>query len=198
VLAAPRSAPARSVADSLAADLNLVRRVRLGDDIAFEQIFRDYYARLVSFARTNLGCQDLAEETVQEVFLHIWARRDIWVIERSLAAYLFRAVRNRISNARRSLKLETSYGTEIARDAEDNPAAPSDERLREAEIEAALARALELLPERPRQVFLLSRRQQLSYGEISEVLGIGVKTVEMHMGRALAQLRLSLAEWRRP
>jgi len=139
-------------------DLELVRRVRLGDEGAFEQIFRTYYARLVSFARTGIDSQDLAEETVQEVFLHIWMRRESWVVERSLAAYMFRAVRNRISNARRSLRLETSYNADIARETDGGLDVSGDGRLHEAEIEAALAKALALLPDRARQVFLLSRR----------------------------------------
>lgn len=191
-------APASLAASILAQDLDLVRRVRFGDEAAFEQIFRMYYVRLVSFARTGIDSQDVAEETVQEVFLHIWMRRESWVVERSLAAYMFRAVRNRISNARRSLKLETSYNADIAREADAGSEAPGDGRLREAEIEAALAKALALLPDRARQVFLLSRRQHLTYAEIAEVLGIGVKTVEMHMARALSRLRLALSEWRQP
>ena len=175
-----------------------MRRVRLGDEGAFEQIFRTYYARLVSFARTGIDSQDLAEETVQEVFLHIWMRRESWVVERSLAAYMFRAVRNRISNARRSLRLETSYNADIARETDGGLDVSGDGRLHEAEIEAALAKALALLPDRARQVFLLSRRQHLTYAEIAEVIGISVKTVEMHMARALSQLRLALGEWRQP
>jgi RNA polymerase sigma-70 factor (ECF subfamily) len=91
-----------------------------------------------------------------------------------------------------------SYAAGAAREIEVETADPSDDRFRDAEIGAALAHALALLPERPRQVFLLSRRQGLSYAEIAEVLGIAVKTVEMHMGRALAQLRVSLQEWRHP
>jgi len=179
-------------------DLELVRRVRLGDEGAFEQIFRTYYARLVSFARTGIDSQDLAEETVQEVFLHIWMRRESWVVERSLAAYMFRAVRNRISNARRSLRLETSYNADIARETDGGLDVSGDGRLHEAEIEAALAKALALMPDRASQVLLLSRRQHLTYAEIAEVIGISVKTVEMHMARALSQLRLALSEWRQP
>jgi RNA polymerase sigma-70 factor (ECF subfamily) len=181
-----------------AAELALARRVREGNEAAFEQIFRAYYPRLVSFACTKLGSQALAEEMVQEIFLQIWARREQWVVERSLAAYMFRAVRNRVLNARRSIRLEVSYAAGAAREIEVETADPSDDRFRDAEIGAALAHALALLPERPRQVFLLSRRQGLSYAEIAEVLGIAVKTVEMHMGRALAQLRVSLQEWRHP
>jgi RNA polymerase sigma-19 factor, ECF subfamily len=195
--AAPPEPSTQSAINVAAAEADLVRRVRGGDEAAFEQIFRAYYPRLVSFACAGLRSQDLAEETVQEVFLHIWARRDLWVIERSLAAYMFRAVRNRISNARRSIRLETAYSSGIAREVGgDTDSVTTDGRLCEAELEAALAGALAKLPERPRQVFLLSRRQHLSYGEIAVVLGISVKTVEMHMGRALIQLRLSLGEWR--
>lgn len=193
------SASTSAEADALAAaELALVRRVCTGDEGAFEQIFRAYYARLVSFACTHVGSQALAEEMVQEVFLQLWMRRAQWVVERSLAAYLFRSVRNRILNARRSLRLESAYATEVGRQTEIELSGSSDEELQEAEIGAALAHAIALLPARPRQVFLLSRRQGLSYGEIADVLGIALKTVEMHMGRALAQLRISLGEWRRP
>lgn len=190
--------PESDAASILAQDLDLVQRVRAGDEGAFEQIFRTYYARLVSFARTGMDSLDVAEETVQEVFLHIWMRRESWVVERSLAGYLFRAVRNGISNSRRSLKLETSCYAVIARETDAGSNEPSDGRLRAAEIEAALAKALALLPERAREVFLLSRRQHLTYAEISKVLGIELKTVEMHMARALTRLRAALSEWRQP
>lgn len=192
--------PGARAAELVVTELALARRVREGDEAAFEHIFRAYYPRLVSFACTKLGSQALAEEMVQEVFLQIWARREQWVVERSLAAYVFRAVRNRILNARRSIRLEVSYAAAAAAacEIEVETAEPCDDRLRDAEIAAALAHALARLPERPRQVFLLSRRQGLSYAEIAEVLGIAVKTVEMHMGRALVQLRTSLQEWRHP
>jgi RNA polymerase sigma-70 factor (ECF subfamily) len=188
-------------AELAARELSLARRVREGDEAAFEQIFRTYYTRLVSFACTKLGSQALAEEIVQEVFLQIWARREQWVVERSVAAYVFRAVRNRVLNARRSIRLEAAYSAAEAAgtcEIEVEAGEPCDGRLRDAELGAALAHAVALLPARPRQVFLLSRRQGLSYAEIADVLGIAVKTVEMHMGRALAQLRVSLHEWRHP
>lgn len=185
-------------AELVAAELALARRVTEGDEAAFERIFRTYHARLVSFAYAKVDSLALAEEMVQEVFLQIWTRREQWVVDRSLAAYLFRAVRNRVLNARRSIKLETSYTEAVACEIEVETPERSDDRLDDAEIGAALAHALALLPDRPRQVFLLSRRQGLSYAEIGDVLGIAIKTVEMHMGRALAQLRISLREWRRP
>jgi RNA polymerase sigma-70 factor (ECF subfamily) len=178
----------------------LVARVCAGDEAAFAEMFHAYYPRLVAFARAHLEARDVAEEMVQDVFAQLWARRETLAIERSLTAYLFRAVRNRISNERRALRLETAYSDRIVREiGPGEPATPgrADDRLREAELERALAHALAGLAERPRQVFLLNRRENLSYAEIADVLGIAVKTVEMHMARALAALRESLAEWRR-
>ena len=191
--AAEREARAREEA-------RLVARARGGDREAFGEIFAAYYPRLVAFARAALrdGRGEVAEETVQDVFLEIWSRRETWAIERSLAAYLFRAVRNRISSERRTLRLEQGYAAAIVREPDQATAAKADDQLDESELEAALAAALAVLPERARQVFLLNRRDHLSYAEIGVVLGIAVKTVEMHMGRALKALRASLADWRAP
>jgi RNA polymerase sigma-70 factor (ECF subfamily) len=59
----------------------------------------------------------------------------------------------------------------------------------------AIRRAIDALPDRCRQIFLLSREKYLSYAEIAEVLGISVKTVETQMWRALKSLRKSLAPY---
>jgi len=178
---------------------DLVARVRFGDERAFEELFSLYYQRMVAFAG-SLGATATAEELVQEIFLNIWARHDVWAVDHSLAAYLFRAVRNRVKNEHRMLKLQSDYGAEIAREighlgvriAQHG----ADDYLREADLESALARALAVLPDRPRQVFLLNRRERLTYAEIAGVLGIAQKTVEMHMARALTVLRDALADWR--
>jgi RNA polymerase sigma-70 factor (ECF subfamily) len=180
-------------------EARLVGRARAGDHQAFGEIFAEYYPRLVAFARAALrdGRIEVAEEAVQDVFLGVWSRRETWTIERSLAAYLFRAVRNRINSERRTLRLEQGYAATIVRELDPASAEKADDHLDEAELEAALASALAVLPERARQVFLLNRREHLSYAEIAVVLDIAVKTVEMHMARALKALRASLADWRR-
>jgi RNA polymerase sigma-70 factor (ECF subfamily) len=196
--ASPLSGELAARDDRAREEAALVARARAGDQAAFGEIFADYYPRLVSFARAGLrdGRVEVAEETVQDVFLEIWSRRESWTIERSLAAYLFRAVRNRVSSERRTLRLETGYAATIVREPDPATTERADDHLGEAELEAALAAALAVLPERARQVFLLNRREHLSYAEIAVVLGIAVKTVEMHMARALRALRDSLADWR--
>ncbi len=65
----------------------------------------------------------------------------------------------------------------------------------EQEIEKAVRAAIAGLPDRCRQVFELSRMQGLKYAEIAATLGISVKSVETHIGRALRVLRDRLRPW---
>jgi RNA polymerase sigma-70 factor (ECF subfamily) len=63
------------------------------------------------------------------------------------------------------------------------------------EIENRVQQAIESLPDQCRAVFKLSRFDQLKYQEIADKLGLSIKTVEAHMGRALRQLRQDLADY---
>jgi RNA polymerase sigma-70 factor (ECF subfamily) len=66
----------------------------------------------------------------------------------------------------------------------------------EQELATAIETAVSDLPARAREIWRLSRDEQLSYAEIARILGISIKTVETHMGRALRALRSRLAAWR--
>ncbi|HJU73447.1 MAG TPA: sigma-70 family RNA polymerase sigma factor, partial [Gemmatimonadaceae bacterium] len=71
-----------------------------------------------------------------------------------------------------------------------------DESVTESELAAAVRAAVDRLPPRCREVFMLSRDSGLTYGEIAKALGISIKTVETQMGRALKALRESLKIYR--
>ena len=74
----------------------------------------------------------------------------------------------------------------------------ADDEVNAAELSAAVNRAVRSLPTRCREVFTLNREHNLSYREIAETLEISVKTVEVHMGRALTVLRRQLHDWLTP
>lgn len=177
---------------------NLLERMRRGDAMAFDELFRIYGPRLCSYAYRLTQSRDIAEELVQDVFLNIWAHRDERQIDESVSTYLFRSVRNRAFNyirheriARRFVERSTvGYWSSEAQSHESNEAA-----ITQTEIQVAIQRAIAALPERSREIFLLNREQGMTYANIAEMLDLSVKAVEYHMGRALAFLRRQLVEW---
>lgn len=177
----------------------IVARVRNSDGAALEEIFRKYAPQLISFAHSYSGSRETAKDIVQDLFLSIWARHEQWEVTTSLRAYLYRAVRNKLRDRVRDSSAERQATIDIPSSVidttvHDTTRGPVQE-LEDSELRIAIQRALSVLPERPKQVFIMSREQRLSYVEISQVLGVSVKTVETHMSRALSALRAALGEW---
>ena len=175
-------------------DRELLERLRAGAGAqeAFDAIFRSYYARLVAVAESLLRERPAAEDVAQDVMVEVWRRRDTLVLETSLRAYLFRAVRNRALNYIRHQRVAPNVDLEAAG---DRSVAGADLHVVEQELNAALRHAVAGLPERCREVFELSRVHGCTYAEIAEALGISIKTVEAQMGKAIRVLRTRLAAW---
>ncbi|MBV6522058.1 MAG: ECF RNA polymerase sigma factor SigK [Gemmatimonadaceae bacterium] len=174
-------------------DRQLLDRLRGGSEQAFEEIFRTWYATLVRIAGSLLREQERAEEVVQEVLLEFWRRREQLSGEGSAHAYLIRSTRNRSLNALRHDRVR-KRDAQLLAGSDVSPALAFTE-LEGEEIGVALNRAIAALPDRCREVFLMSRKEGLKYSEIARALGVSVKTVEAHMGRALRLLRESMAPW---
>ena len=172
-------------------DQELLAQLRAGSETAYDAIFRAYYARLVHFAGSMLGDTAAAEEVAQDVMLELWRRRTTLTVDTSLQGYLFRATRNRALNHIRHEKV-IQRGAIFAAP-EQVTHARGDSGIRENEIDAALQQSIQSLPPRCREVFELSRMQNLKYQEIADALGISIKTVEAQMGKALRILREKLA-----
>lgn len=182
-------------AEREARDGKLIRRIAAGDSSALDELLRAHAAGLFNAALRVVGSEDLAQDAVQDTFIKLWNARTTINIRASVAAYLYRAVRNRAINirdhetAQRSLEsrlMEQQAGErEHLSGAEDN-----DPELMNA-IEGAL---LELSPGL-REVFLLRADQGLSYAEIAESLEITDKSVRMQMYRATKALAERLKRW---
>ncbi len=168
-----------------------LRAIRAGDQAAFERLFREWYPRLASYAKTILGSPEAAEDVVQEMFIALWERREKLPDVSQLAGYLHRAVRNRALNQIRGARTAERAVTNLDT---ARMVAPIGQSILEAEeLEHSLQAALDQVAPRGREVFLLSRRQGLTYPQIAETLEISVKTVETLMGRTLKALRDQLS-----
>ena len=171
-------------------DAPRAERIRRGDRKAFERLFRGQYEALCQFALNYVDRLRVAEDLVQDVFFDLWRERRTLDLKCSLEAYLYGMARNRALKhlRRRRVRTDLTRG-ELRRNAPRAVPEQADNVLEHQEEEQKAKRAIEALPKRRRQVFMLSRRHDLTYAEIAEALGISVKTVETQMSRALKFLR---------
>ena len=167
----------------------------MGDEQAFELLFKMYYTTLCSYSNKYLFNYEEARDVVQEVFLNLWENKNEIDPKESLKAYLFKITANSSINKLRRRKVKTKYD-EILKFVyvENSELSPHDSFL-EQELSEYIGIALNKIPPQCRRVFDLSRIDGLKYSEIAEYLKISVKTVESHMSKALSILRTELKEY---
>jgi RNA polymerase sigma-70 factor (ECF subfamily) len=173
-------------------DRELHRRLSAGDEAAYEWLYRRWYAPLVRLAEAKVKVRAIAEEVVQDVMLELWRRRANLDPDGSISAYLYQATRNRVFSHLRHDIVHRRSEPHLQR---ENTVAHADAELAHQEIDTALQAAVSELPERCREVFVMSRLHGLKYGEIAQAVGVSVKTVEADMGKALRHLRVRMAPW---
>ncbi len=165
------------------------------NDAAFDQVFKTYFKCLHSYAYTILKNDAEAEDIVQKLFVKLWERdEDLYSIPGSLSAYLYRAVHNESLNYLKHQKVKASYQLHVAYSMKNETEQPA-KKIFASELEQKIQEALNQLPEQCRTIFQMSRFDELKYREIADKLGISIKTVENHMGKALKLLRIKLAEF---
>lgn len=122
-----------------------------------------------------------AEDIVQNAFVNVWNRIQASEEPGNLKSYLYRAVRNA---SLKFLAKEKNTDEDI-----ENAEDVAEEEIDTSERDARLWQAVSELPPKCREVFLMSKRDNYSYQEIADVLGISIKTVENHITKAMKSLR---------
>ncbi len=140
---------------------------------------------MVHFATYLIRSPSDAAEIVNDVFLEVWKKRTSLSLDDSLKSYLFTSVKNRCINFGKKNKL--ILVPQFPQDAISSFAA--DSMVVEREQLDRVAHIMNILPPKCRQVFAMSRVDELSYREIAELLDISVKTVEAQISKALKIFR---------
>ncbi|WP_298645804.1 RNA polymerase sigma-70 factor [uncultured Proteiniphilum sp.] len=150
----------------------------------FSGYFHTYYRPLCLHALHFMGNAEEAEDIVQETFVNLWDKREQLETIRSVKSYLYTAVRNncltRIRDANPTTSLDMLPPDELLSE---------EEQVERAGMESCIWKMIDELPERRRKIFLLAKRDGISYKEIAEQTGLSVKTVENHVFRAMQSLR---------
>ena len=165
---------------------DLLLLIEGGDTDAFTEFYLDNFKKLILVSEKYVKSIPVAEEIVQNIFLKIWEDKELLLNIDSIKAYLYRSATNSSINhlnrekslEKHHLKIADSLSTEKIDDLDE-----------ENEMIILLYKEIELLPEKCREVFKLSRLEKMKYREIALRLDISEKTVENHMGHALKVLR---------
>ena len=159
------------------------------DIAAFRKYYDLYYDQLCHFL--NFYTQDITviEDVLQEVYLKLWENRDEIEIQ-YIKTYIFHAAKNRILNhlrdeQNRHYLLENWFN-------QQKQEKQGKECYDIEQFTTLLYKVIDQLPEKCREIFLLSRQEKLTYKQIAEKLNISVKTVEAQMGIALKRIRETL------
>jgi len=181
----------QGVAYKMFTDSQLIDFIKSGDQSAYLEIYDRYKNLLQQHAYNRLGDMDEVEDLLQELFIHLWDKRESINLTTSLSGYLFSAVRNRIFNIYHKKQRETSY-LDSLQDFINQGVYSTDLLVREKEFSAIIDKEILALPPRMREVFLMSRNENLTHKQIAERLGTSEQTVSTQIRNSLKLLRVKL------
>jgi RNA polymerase sigma-70 factor (ECF subfamily) len=173
-------------------DLQLVDLLKKDDSDAFSEIYSRYAVLLVGFASSKLFDLEDSRDIIHDVFVKLWQERKQLKVDRDLKAYLFKLTRYRIvDKIRKNItrqeyaamlnSLAVSYGVTI------------EQEIAAKEMAQIIETSLNKLSPRVKEVYLLSREENLSVAEIADKLQVSEQTVKNQLSTALKHLRASLA-----
>ena len=167
--------------------------------IAFEQIYKNYYPRLTAYASLFLKNDD-AHDMVQEVFLDLLEKNDKKLDESTINAYLYKAVKNKCVDAIRHKTVADQYASDIGRKLSEWEAEyfyavrnEIEDALLSQELQEQIDAAVETLPPKGKEIFKLYYEHQKTAKEIAAILEISRSTVENHIYTCIKALRQKLA-----
>jgi RNA polymerase sigma-70 factor (ECF subfamily) len=156
-----------------------------------------HYSKPLFYYALKFVDEESAKDIVQDVFFKLWEDQTI-TVARSLNGLLFTMVRNKCLQQIEKQKVRDDYrksaGTRLKED-EILFYSTGSSSLIELELQKQLEKAVASLPEKCREVFILSRFQNKMNKEIAEELGISIKTVEKHISSALKFIRTELKDY---
>jgi RNA polymerase sigma-70 factor (ECF subfamily) len=175
--------------------------IRVGDQTALASLYRAMYALLWRIALLMTRSAATAEEVVQDVFLALWARREVLDVEVDIQVYLAAAVRNRANDIGRHGMVVSTVERAVEQHTLDAPAvgmaAPApDVAVETQEFYDAYYRALALLTKRERTALLLRWEQELTFEQIGGVLGLSNVGARAVVLRGQQKIQQALADYR--
>lgn len=163
-----------------------MKNSELEDIIAFKLLYEKYSSRVYGFLFSSTGSVPDSKDLLQNTFLKVWENRRTLDYSKNVESYIFTISRNLLYNHFRAKTYQRLSDIEI----DSLQLSLSEEFILEGkEMWDRYAKVLKEIPQRRREIFLLSRVENLSYKEIAEKMGISENTVDTQIRRALNFIR---------
>ncbi len=183
-------------------DIRLMEKVRGGDMEAFRELVELHQHRVVGTVTKMLGDEHEAEDLAQQVFVRVWRSAPRWEPTAKFTTWLYTILRNLVFNECRRRARHKITSLDAAADDDDQPRQFADATVKapdthmlDEEMQDAIERSIQELPEAQRMAVIMRRYQDVSYEEIAEVLDLTVPSVKSLLFRARTELREKLKKY---
>ncbi|TKG89397.1 RNA polymerase sigma-70 factor [Puteibacter caeruleilacunae] len=177
-------------------DIELIQK---GNRKEFEKVYLEFFDVLYHLCLQYLQNEKVAEELVQDAFMKLWIKRADLKAETNLRNLLYTMTKHRCLNYLRDEQTALQHAGNLRHiEMQFNYEALNrlgNEMIEFKELQDIIQQAIDKLPPEQREVFMMSRDEELKYREIAERLDISVKTVEARMSKALNYLRVELKDY---
>jgi RNA polymerase sigma-70 factor (ECF subfamily) len=165
------------------------KQLNAGEVVALEYLFHHYYDDLCRYTKVFTKDIAIAENIIQDLFVYIWEHRETIEIHISFESYLFQASRYKALNYKRDNSNKIDKLTLLKEKYNGKVSVSADEAFEFKELNQIVSNAIDLLPDRCRQIFRLSRTDELSYREIAELMNISVSTIDNQVHTAIKKIK---------
>lgn len=170
-------------------DLETIQnRIAQNDELAFKELFEHFFAGLLSYCKSLLRDEPLAEETVEDVFVKLWENRQNLPGIQNISFYLYKAVKYASLDALEKHKRNRSVSLEDVGEAFSFSFSRSESSLISKENCQKISDAVNQLPPKCRLIFRLVKEEGMKYKEVAQLLALSEKTVENQMNIAFKKL----------
>jgi len=181
--------------------MKICEKINKKQAMNFEEVYTTYYCRLKNFAKEYVIYEEDAENIVQDIFFELWKQRPVFVSYMNLSGFLFFSVKNRCIDFIRRKKIEYNVIDVLQKEYLltlqlnlESLEEFDNEIFGETDIDTIIDNAIESLPARCREIFVL-KMHGYKQKKIAEKLGISVNTVENQMTIAYKKLKEYLKDY---
>lgn len=174
-------------------DNELVDLLRYDNEVAFRTLYERHWYDCFAMAKRKLRDEAVAADLAQELFLRLWQKRNALLIS-SIKAYLTTSLKNLIIDHVRAQLQGEQYANHFLYTPPTDTLSTAN-LVQYSELTDSLNQALLQLPDKTREVFVLSRFEQLTIREIATRLNLSEKAIEYHLSRSLTFLRAHLHDY---